>query len=251
VLSAEFKDRSPLVQVKTHTPEEPENFVLQTRDGGEYHLSAGDEYVAQAVVDALQGNELKSDHTDAPKSKRPPIIPNGVHIGFTSATEIVAPPTAESTPSTSAIGFGMICIGVLVLFCSIYAGTFTNLVGYGIFQQDAAEATCVSDIVCGPHGSVHVFSSIAERDKQLGRPPAQDAAVPTDRWSSDGHSVCACVCDEGWGGEDCTVAPMEPLEVAWQAVSETMSAMHWRLHEQLARIASGTDDESMAAPEQA
>jgi hypothetical protein len=42
---------------------------------------------------------------------------------------------------------------------------------------------------------------------------------------------------------------MEPLEVAWQAVSETVSAMHWRLHEELARIASGTDDKSMAAPE--
>eukprot|EP01043_Picozoa_sp_COSAG02_P029646 COSAG02_NODE_1856_length_10648_cov_8.834581_2_plen_718_part_00 len=253
VLSAQFKDCSPFVQVRAHTPEEPEHFVLQTRDGGEYHLSAGDEYVAQAVVDALQGNELKSEHKDAPRSERPPIIPNGVHIDNDDAAErIVTSQTVSDSvttpnPPTSANGFGTICIGLLVLLCSIYGGTLADLVGYGTSKQAAADPTCASDVICGPHGSVHIFSSIAERDEQLGRP--RDQAAAADRWSSRSNSVCACVCDEGWGGDDCRTAPMELLEVAWQAVSETVSAMHWALHEQLARMANGTDDDGMAAPD--
>lgn len=257
-LSGQWNDRSPCVQVRAHTPDEPEHFVLQTRDGGEYHLSAGDEYVAQAVVDVLRGNELKSEHTDAPRSERPPIIPNGVAIANGSAADKDVKPqpgigsVTTRTPPTSTEGFGVIWIvgGVLVLFCSLYGETLAGLVGYGsVSQQAAEEPGCVPDIVCGPHGSVQIFSSAAERDKQLGHPPVKDAAAAAARWSSGSNSLCACVCDEGWSGEDCTTAPLEPLEVAWQAVSETVSALHWRLHEQLARIASGTGDASAAAPE--
>merc|ERR1711968_205796 len=130
---------------------------------------------------------------------------------------------------------GWVVAAVLVLVFSMSVGTWAGLVGYGSTAQPLEEASCLADTVCGPHGAVRVFSSPAERDQQLGRPSMDDSAGSADRWrTTRSASVCACVCDEGWSGEDCTTAPLGMLETVWWELSGTFSTMHSRLHEQLA-----------------
>jgi hypothetical protein len=253
----QWNDGSPCVQVRAPTSDAPGHFVLRTRDGGEYQLSAGDAadqvLVAQAVVRALQGHELKSDQLDkdgrallpqAPISQAPPIIPVAAAASATAAA------TAAPVPAGAAAGAGgaplaWIVVGLMVLFCSTQlemlsalAASYSGSDGSGGYMSLLLGNG--SSIIFGG-GSIAGWVAEPFDEPVEPEPPScastmdcgphgslrvfsslSERASATERAGANaasgsgggGGGECACVCEDGWGGEDCSIAILDIFEIS-------------------------------------